>query len=395
MPILGNTASQSGKAPGSPTITSVTAGDGSVSVAFSAPAYTGKGSVTYTATSSPGGYINTGSSSPIVVSGLSNGTSYTFTVVASTSYGISGQTSSASSPAVPVAPAHTGATWTSFSLPRSQDWCAIRSNGTRFVALASSSIYGATSTDGINWTEITLPAGLVNANVAWNGTIWLALSYYGANTSNGSGVATSTDGITWTARTKPDNYNATHALAAKGSTFANIGTNQGRGFVTTDGINYTTTSPAGKGWWGMGSNQTAFVATTYYGDATFGYSTDGVSWSYPNSGSYDNFDIAWNGSVFCSPAYNSNKVEISSDGLNWSTATLPSTNTWNGIGSAGSNFVTIATSSSAVATSPDGSTWTARTLPSTGNVQDTSISSLNGVFVAVSYGSSTAYRSTS
>jgi hypothetical protein len=104
MPILGNVASQSGKIPGSPTITSVTPGDASASVAFNAPAYTGKGSVTYTVTSSPGGLTNTGSSSPIVVSGLNNGTSYTFTITADTSYGVSGAVSTASDPVTPVVP---------------------------------------------------------------------------------------------------------------------------------------------------------------------------------------------------------------------------------------------------------------------------------------------------
>jgi hypothetical protein len=104
MPILGNVASQSGKIPGSPTITSVTPGDASASVAFNAPAYIGKGSVTYTVTSSPGGITNTGSSSPIVVSGLNNGTSYTFTITAGTNYGVSGVASSASDPVTPVVP---------------------------------------------------------------------------------------------------------------------------------------------------------------------------------------------------------------------------------------------------------------------------------------------------
>jgi hypothetical protein len=105
MPILGSSASQSGKIPGSATIDSVTAGDGSVSIAFTEPAYKGKGSITYTATSSPGGFNATSASSPITVTGLTNGTSYTFTVTALTASGVSTSSSASSSvtPAIPTA----------------------------------------------------------------------------------------------------------------------------------------------------------------------------------------------------------------------------------------------------------------------------------------------------
>jgi hypothetical protein len=102
MPILGNTAGQAGKTSGAATITGVTAGSGSVSVAFTEPAYKGKGSVTYTATSSPGGLTATGTS-PITVTGLSNGTSYTFTITVTTADGVS-TISSASSSATPAIP---------------------------------------------------------------------------------------------------------------------------------------------------------------------------------------------------------------------------------------------------------------------------------------------------
>jgi hypothetical protein len=97
MPILGSSASQSGKTSGSATIVSVTAGDGSVSVAFTEPAYKGKGSITYTATSSPGGFNATSASSPIVVTGLSNGTAYTFTIAALSASGVSTSSSASSS----------------------------------------------------------------------------------------------------------------------------------------------------------------------------------------------------------------------------------------------------------------------------------------------------------
>lgn len=111
MPILGITAS-GGLAPGAPTIgTATDGGTGtSASVAFTAPTWPGKGSgtVTYTATSSPGGFTGTSTSSPTTVSGLTTGTAYTFTVKATTSYGVTGPSSAASNsvtPANPIAPA--------------------------------------------------------------------------------------------------------------------------------------------------------------------------------------------------------------------------------------------------------------------------------------------------
>jgi hypothetical protein len=52
---------------------------------------------TYTATSTPGSFTATGSSSPLVVSGLTEGTSYTFTVTASNQAGTSSASSASNS----------------------------------------------------------------------------------------------------------------------------------------------------------------------------------------------------------------------------------------------------------------------------------------------------------
>lgn len=97
-----------GLAPGAPTIgTATDGGNGtSVSVAFTAPTWTGKGTgtVTYTATSSPGGLTGTSTSSPITVSGLTSGTAYTFTVRATTSYGVTGPASASSNSVTPALP---------------------------------------------------------------------------------------------------------------------------------------------------------------------------------------------------------------------------------------------------------------------------------------------------
>ncbi|MFC4306770.1 S-layer homology domain-containing protein [Cohnella boryungensis] len=76
--------------PDAPTNVSATAGNGEATVSFSAPANDGGSIVTdYIVTANPGGATVSGSGSPLKVSGLTNGTSYTFTVVAVNSYGSS------------------------------------------------------------------------------------------------------------------------------------------------------------------------------------------------------------------------------------------------------------------------------------------------------------------
>ena len=74
-----------------PTIgTATTLSDSEISVAFTPPSNGGGSPITsYTVTSSPGGYTATGSTSPIVVSGLNGGTGYTFTVTATNAAGTS------------------------------------------------------------------------------------------------------------------------------------------------------------------------------------------------------------------------------------------------------------------------------------------------------------------
>lgn len=90
--------------PGAPTIGTATAGDTQADVTFTAPASIGGAAITgYTVTSNPGGFTGTGAGSPITVTGLTNGVSYTFTVTATNSAG-AGAASAASNSITPASP---------------------------------------------------------------------------------------------------------------------------------------------------------------------------------------------------------------------------------------------------------------------------------------------------
>ena len=90
--------------PGAPTILSATAGVESVTVVFDPPTFNGGLPITsYTVTASPGGTTASSASTSIVVSGLTAGQSYTFTVTATNAIG-TGPSSNPSSSATPTEP---------------------------------------------------------------------------------------------------------------------------------------------------------------------------------------------------------------------------------------------------------------------------------------------------
>jgi len=94
-------------APGAPTGVSASAGNEQATVSFTAPSYEGNppGITGYRVTSNPGDITATGSSSPITVSGLTNGTAYTFIAQAQNSigYGVEGGPTGSVTPALKIA----------------------------------------------------------------------------------------------------------------------------------------------------------------------------------------------------------------------------------------------------------------------------------------------------
>ena len=90
-------------APAAPTAVTAAPGDGQVAVSFTPGWDGGQVPQYFTVTASPGGMSGRGTGSPVVVGGLQNGQSYTFTVTATNSGGTS-PPSAASAPVVPDGP---------------------------------------------------------------------------------------------------------------------------------------------------------------------------------------------------------------------------------------------------------------------------------------------------
>jgi hypothetical protein len=90
-------------APGAPTAVKAKAGNRSAAVSFTAPRSNGSAITSYRVVASSGGASATASASPITVTGLKNGTHYTFTVTATNGIG-TGPPSTASNTVVPKAP---------------------------------------------------------------------------------------------------------------------------------------------------------------------------------------------------------------------------------------------------------------------------------------------------
>ncbi|CAB5218120.1 Fibronectin type III [uncultured Caudovirales phage] len=157
------------------------------SVAFSLPGNS-PAADSYTVTSS-GGQTATGASSPIVVTGLSSNTSYTFTVVATNTKGSSLASSASSSITVTSVPQAPNA---SLSSPNAnEDQVAFSANATGGKPITS--FQGTGSSEGSFSGATTSPAAVaVTANVNEYFTVY-------AVNANGPSLGTTTNAVTTTA----------------------------------------------------------------------------------------------------------------------------------------------------------------------------------------------------
>lgn len=236
-------------------------------------------------------------------------------------------------------------TWTQSSVPFS-DWSSANIYQSGSFVLISSTGSVAVSTDGMTWTASYINAGYLGSNyfkgIAYgNGVFVTALS-------NGDYFYVSNNGLHWysssyigmTGTWSKVGYGNGVFMAVSGDYY-----NDNEVVISTDGINWTLLGdpPAiGKTWNRpvYGDNKWLLIrASDTFGDQSFYTSSNnGLTWtshSYPHYFPYNNYiDPVYGNGVFII-ASNANRftdfVYYSSNGINWQTASVGTTGTWQDI----------------------------------------------------------------
>jgi hypothetical protein len=185
--------------PGAPMSVTGAPGNSQIALSWLAPASNGGSPITsYTVTSSPGGFTCTAATLTCVVPGLTNGTSYTFTVTAINAVGPS--PTSLSSPSVtpatvPGVPTGLSATGSTSSLSAILNWSAPSSNGSSITGYAIE--YSQSSSTG-PWTSATANTG--STGTSFTLTLSSSTTFYwqvAAINTLGQSTWSSADPVTW------------------------------------------------------------------------------------------------------------------------------------------------------------------------------------------------------
>lgn len=304
--------------------------------------------------------------SPYVISGLVNGTTYSFAMNGRTSGGPGGaQTASQSA-----IPRYAGSTWVAGStMDASHDVRGIAygtaSAAPTFVAVgAGGTVYKGVDgvsqgVNGLAWTAVTT----VPSTISFNASTYAFGKYIAVGTVTGgaNNVYYSADATTWTG-VATTGSTALNALATNGTTAVAVG-DGGKVFYSTDAATWT----AAAGLTGFASDLygVAYSATGIWVavglNGALVTSTDGLNWTVQTSiavpGSYRLNGVASNASGLFVSVGNHGTILTSSNGTSWTAQTNSSVADLNAVSTDSVQFLAVGAGGT-VLISPDASTWT-------------------------------------
>ena len=349
-------------------------GDGQVTVSWAATAgveywlgYLAASSVSL-ASGSPHTWV-TNVSSPYTVTGLTNGTTYSFAMNGRTNGGPGG----ASTASVSTVPRTGGVTWTAGSATgtanlRSVAYGTASDATVNYVAVGDGgAMYRGTT--GAAWTTVT-----TGPTINFRAALYTLSKFIAAGA--GGNIYYSTDIATWTAATSNTTSNI-NALASNGTTAVAVG-DGGTIRYSTDGITWTAAASVPTT---NNLNGVTYAASGLWiavgASGTLLTSTDGSTWTAQTSNTTANLNsvtklvsttLSTTGYTYVAVGANGTVLK-SFDGATWTSATSGTTNELTAVvvPSTNSQFLAVGAMGT-VMTSPDGITWTTQSSGTSANL---------------------------
>ncbi len=267
--------------PGAPTIGAATGGDGSATVNWTAPGSDGGSAITgYVITPTPAcgactGLTTGADSSSSSITGLTNGTSYTFTVAATNAVG-TGTASAASNAVTPatIPGAPTIGKATAADGSASVTWSAGSDGGSPITGYTVTTFQGATNlgTTDVGAVTSTTIKGLTDGTTY---TFTVA-----ATNAVGTGPASAQSNAVTPEKASPGHINGYWLVTSDGGVFSNGAAplfGSASSIVLNSPIVGMVPTPDGKGYWLVASDGGVFA----YGDATYEGSMGGIALNSP------------------------------------------------------------------------------------------------------------------
>jgi hypothetical protein len=304
-------------------------------------------------TTIPGSKALINVTSPTIVTGLTNGTTYSFMINGRMNNGPGG----ADSPSLSAVPRLAGATWIA-GTPLCGGACILNgeTRGGVYVSVGNGGNMFS-SPDGVVWTPLANPAPLVDLS---------AVTYGGNYVAVGIGGVTlfSPDAVNWTQHSG-NTGNALTAVASNGAgTYVAVGTN-GTIVFSTDGQNWTPANsiPVSTDLYGVAYGNGVWVAAGNGG--TLLTSTDAANWATVSSNTTNALQgITYGANLYVAVGANGTIIN-SPDAVSWTVA--PQVNVSLNAVTYGRQFVAVG-ASGGIFTSMDGTNWLSQTSGTSSNL---------------------------